>query len=182
MTQKIILLNGCPSSGKDTIANYVVKEYKYKTIAFKDKAYIDVIDHYKIDHNEYMTLYNDRTTKDSPSDKLDGLSPRKAMQYVVEKIKKPEHGKDYLAKYTLNIILNDPNNNYIVSDLGLDEEEELVHSLLENKNYKIVYINRENYTFENDTRSKRNKIDFTIDNDSDENGLYKKVDNYIKGL
>lgn len=182
MTQKIILLNGCPSSGKDTIANYVVKQYNYKTLAFKDKAYLDVIEHYKIDYNEYMELYNNRDTKDEPNIKLNGLSPRKAMQYVVEKIKKPEKGKDYLAKYTLNIILNDPNNNYIVSDLGLDEEEELVHTLLKNKNYKIVYINRDNYTFENDTRSKRKHIDHIIDNNSNESELYKKIDSYIKGL
>lgn len=182
MSQKVILLNGCPSSGKDTIANYVVKEYKYKTIAFKDKAYKDVIDYYNISEEKYMSLYNDRSTKDEPCDELNGLSPRKAMQHVVENIKKPEYGKDYLAKYTLNIILNDKNNNYIVSDLGLDEEEELVHSLLKESLYKIVYIERQNYTFENDTRSKRKHIDHIINNNKDENNLYKEVDNYFKTL
>lgn len=178
--RKIILLNGCPSSGKDTIANYLVEKYKYKTIAFKDQAFKDVYAHFKVDQADYMELYNDRLTKDKPSDILQGYSPRKAMQYVVEKVNKPILGKDYLAKYTLDIILKDMYNNYVVSDLGLEEEEEATLSLLKKEKYKIIYINRDGFDFKNDTRSKRTHIDYTIDNNGSLDDLFKKVDNYLE--
>ena len=174
--RKIILLNGCPSSGKDTIANYIVEKYNYKTLAFKDQAFKDVYTHFGMSEAEYMELYNDRSKKDTPVEKLGNRSPRKAMQYVVEEINKPKLGKDYLAKYTLEIVLKDVYNDYVISDLGLEEEENAVHNLLKNENYKIVYINRDGFDFTNDTRSKRNKIDVHINNDGTLESLYSKCD------
>lgn len=180
--RKIILLNGCPSSGKDTIANYLVEKHGFKTIAFKDQVYKDVIDYFGVTQDEYMALYNDRTTKDLPTPLLNGYSPRSAMQYVVEQVNKPKLGKDYLAKYTLDIILEDVYNDYVVSDLGLDEEEEATHKKLNNKNYKIIYIDRDGYDFSKDTRSKRNHIDFTIYNNDTLDILFTTIDNYIKTI
>lgn len=178
--RKIILLNGCPSSGKDTIANYLVEKYDYKTIAFKDQAFKDVYSYFNVSEEDYLKLYNDRSTKDKPTDLLQGYSPRRAMQYVVEKVNKPLLGKDYLAKYTLEFILKDMYNNYVVSDLGLEEEEQAVLSLLKEEQYKIIYINRDGFDFKNDTRSKRTYIDFTIDNNGSLDDLFQKVDNYLK--
>ena len=177
--RKILLLNGCPSSGKDTIANYLVEKHGYKTIAFKDQAYVSVCTHFQITHDEYMELYNDRSKKDTPVEKLGNRSPRKAMQYVVEEVKKPVLGKDYLAKYTLDIVLKDVYNDYVISDLGLEEEENAVHKMLKDENYKIIYINRDGFDFTNDTRSKRNKIDIEINNDGSLNTLYEKCDELI---
>ncbi len=177
--RKILLLNGCPSSGKDTIANYIVEKYGYKTLAFKDQAFKDVYTHFGLTEKEYMDMYNDRSKKDSPVDKLGNRSPRKAMQYVVEEINKPKYGKDYLAKHTLEIVLKDVYNNYVISDLGLEEEELAVHLLLEKEKYQIIYISRDGFDFTNDTRSKRNKIDYHIDNNESLEELFKKVDALI---
>lgn len=176
----ILILNGCPGSGKDTVSDYLVANYNYKTIAFKDSAYKAVYEYYDLTKEEYMTLYNDRATKDVPSELLCGHSPRSAMQYVIEHVKKPEFGKDYLAKETIDIISKDVYNDYVISDLGLPEEEIAVHYYLKNENYKIIYINRNGYDFSNDTRSKRQIIHHNLDNNSDLDHLYKQVDEILK--
>ena len=178
--RNILILNGCPGSGKDTVSDYLVANYNYKTIAFKDSAYKAVYEHYNITKEEYMSLYNDRDLKDKPSDLLEGHSPRCAMQYVIEQVKKPKYGKDYLAKATIEIIQKDVYNDYVISDLGLPEEEIAVHYYLRKEKYQIIYINRNGYDFSKDTRSKRQIIHNTIDNNSDLDHLYKQVDKILK--
>lgn len=177
--RKIIILNGCPGSGKDTVSEYICKKYNYKSIAFKDGAFELVYNYYNLSKDEYMSLYNDRSLKEKPSDKLDNKSPRKAMQYVVEEVYKKKYGRDFLAKKIINQIKNDKSNNYVISDLGLDEEEISVHYHLRNEDYMIIYIDRDGYTFENDTRSKRQIIHRTITNNSTLEDLYKQIDNII---
>lgn len=178
--RRILLLNGCPASGKDTVSDYLVKKYNYKTIAFKDSAYKSVYEHFNLSKEQYMSLYNNRELKDKPTELLNGYSPRTAMQYVVEKVKKPQLGKDYLARETIDLILKDVYNNYVISDLGLDEEEIATHYYLKKEKYSIVYIDRTGYNFANDTRSKRQIIHYNIFNNSTLENLYKQVDNIIK--
>lgn len=178
--RKIIILNGCPGSGKDTIADYLVKNYNYKTIAFKDSAYKAVYEHFELTEKEYMSLYNDRSLKDEPTELLKGYTPRSAMQYVIEQVKKPQFGRDYLAKKTIEIIKKDVYNNYVISDLGLDEEEIAVHYYLKEEEYQIIYIDRTGYDFSKDTRSKRQIIHHNIENNSDLESLYQKVDEILK--
>ncbi len=171
-SRKIILLNGCPGVGKDEIANYLAREYNYKTIAFKDKAYLSVAKHYNISLEDYMQLY---LNKDTPTDILDGLSPRKAMQYVVQDVNKPKLGRDYLARDVLDEIRFDKESNYVVSDFGLDEEEIQVHYKLSRENYVVINIQREGHTYEFDTRSERMIIHHIIYNDGSTEELYEKV-------
>ena len=52
---------------------------------------------------------------------------------MVEEVYKPKHGKDVLANKVIDIIKNDPYNNYVVSDLGLPEEEIIVPLPLTNR-------------------------------------------------
>lgn len=180
MNKKILFLNGAPQSGKDTVANYIVNNYKYQTLAFKDFVYQDVSDYFNITLDQYMSIYNNRDTKEKSSDILQGFTPRTAMQYVVETINKPKYGKDYLANKLIDKVITD-SYNYVISDLGLDEEENTIIKRLAEYNYKIVYINRDGFDFTNDTRSKRNKIDYIINNTSLEK-LYSDVDIIIKEL
>lgn len=171
-SRKIILLNGCPGVGKDEIANYLVREYNYKTIAFKDKAYKSVADHYNITIEQYMELYK---TKDIPTDILGGKSPRKAMQYVVQEVNKPKLGRDYLAKDVMKDIRDDYSSNYVISDFGLDEEEIQVHYQLAHENYIVINIQREGHSYQLDTRSDRLIIHHIIYNDGTTENLYAKV-------
>lgn len=177
--RRVILLNGCPGSGKDEIAQYLVRTKGFKTLAFKDQAYKSVYTYYNISEDQYMSVYNDREQKDQPQEFLGGLSPRKAMQYVVEQVNKPKLGRDYLARATLDQILKDSDNDYVVSDLGLDEEEIITHYLLQKENYKILEVQRDGCTYTNDTRSRRLIIDGVILNDGTLEELYNKVDKLI---
>ena len=178
--RRIILLNGCPGSGKDTVSDYLVKNYNYKTIAFKDLAFKSVYEHYGISKETYMSMYNTRALKDIPNELLGGKTPRKAMQYVVEEVNKPVLGRDYLAKATIDIILKDEYSDYVVSDFGLDEEEITVHYKLKHENYTVVYVDRDECDWSNDTRRKRYVIDHTIYNNKDHNNLYMQLDNILK--
>ena len=54
--RNILILNGCPGSGKDTVSDYLVANYNYKTIAFKDSAYKAVYEHYNITKEEYASI------------------------------------------------------------------------------------------------------------------------------
>lgn len=179
MKRNIIFMNGPPGSGKDESANYLVNNHGYKHTTFKEAAFDLVCGYYNISMEEYLKLYNDRATKEVPSDLLDGKSPRKAMQYVVEEIYKPKHGKDVLANKVIDIIKNDPYNNYVVSDLGLPEEEIIIHYRLRTERYAIIQLQKPECNYNNDTRNKTLIYHYVIQNNKDKQSLYNRLDNIV---
>ena len=69
-------MNGPPGSGKDESANHLVNKYGYKHTTFKEAAF-DLVCAYNISMEEYLKLYNNRDTKEVPSELLDGKVTKK---------------------------------------------------------------------------------------------------------
>ena len=94
---RILILNGPPNSGKDTLADNLIKtdcEEWYKA-SFKTVLYEQTADYYHMDVDRFITIASNRVLKEMSYPELDFKSPRQAMIHVSENITKPEHGNDY---------------------------------------------------------------------------------------
>ena len=67
MTQLVISLHGLPGTGKDTIADHLVKHYGFGRIAFADALKQEISDSY---FDAPVALFNDRRTKAEPIPRL----------------------------------------------------------------------------------------------------------------
>ncbi len=62
MNKKCILVTGCAGSGKDTVANYLIKKYGYKKFAFADP--LKKISLILFNLQRDLSYYNDRRRKE----------------------------------------------------------------------------------------------------------------------
>jgi len=93
----IIILNGPPSSGKDTISallsgkGFIIQNFKYRMhqIACTMLGWT---------MSDWLRFYNDRSMKEVKHDFLGDKSTREFMIYISENIMKPLFGKDYFGK------------------------------------------------------------------------------------
>jgi hypothetical protein len=153
--KQIIILNGPPGCGKDTIADGL-KRYVGQRVMFKDSLYELTYMHFGLDATlEYdyfkYTLCNDRILKEMPSKlfEKDGvwMSPREALIHTSEEIAKPLFGDDVFGnalgeKLRRSIV--------VVTDGGFEGEIEA----LKNRGYfiKIVQLHGRG-NFDNDSRN-----------------------------
>lgn len=161
---EVIILNGPPGSGKDTIADYLEKErYVDKHIRFKD-ALFDITGAIYRTGAEFVKSFSyDQVEKMKPREEFNGLSQREALIFVSENVIKPSYGKDYFGKAVAKTIqlhaafarIEDPNNlngtlRYVTSDGGFKEEiEPLVGA-----GFKVILIrlHRDGCDFSKDSR------------------------------
>ena len=100
MDRRVILLNGVPSSGKDTIASYLSNHFNYNH-RYIAKYLVDLaIEISGVSRYDWENRYADRikNTKELPWDKLNGLSQRQFLRIISEDWIKPVFGLDYFAK------------------------------------------------------------------------------------
>lgn len=104
----VIILNGPPGVGKDTIANAIVEQGKSIThLRFKDQLYretFELFSSYYRNHNEgdtpltygeFTKLCTDRVAKETPQAALSDLTPRQALIHTSENVVKPLMGADH---------------------------------------------------------------------------------------
>lgn len=153
----VIIFNGPPGSGKDHACEYLSElienchHEEFKRHLFKCTKIL-----FNIDSQEFDELYKDRETKEKPTCKLRGMSPREAMIFTSEEVIKPKFGKDYFglcAAENLEYGLN------VFSDGGFEDELVPVYQECDG-NMLIVQIHREGFDFSNDSR---NYIDEFLD-------------------
>ena len=177
---KIILFNGPPYSGKDTIVDYFVnlynptfKHYKLSTPLKEGIASIFQL------NKAQIKLLED--TKDIPNDLLMGLSYRQAQIWLSEEVMKPKFGKTIFGKIALNN-MSMP-RVYLVSDSGFMEEAKTIVESLD-REVILIRIKRPGYDFTNDSRSYwENTLgikEYTVINDSTITNLTKQVSHIFK--
>lgn len=148
--KKVIILNGPPNCGKDTIADHLVKKYPVvKTKSFKKHltAITQLI--YNVSSEWWEANYT-RELKEKPSEKLSGLTPREALIKTSEAVIKPNYGKDYFGKIAAETLEEGIN---IFSDGGFPEEIECLTEDVGTDNIIIVRIKRKTCTYEGDSRN-----------------------------
>lgn len=151
---KVIILNGCPGVGKDTIGFMLasmnlgmdVRMLSFKTPMF-DIARAILGD---ANYDYFLFLYNNRLHKEKPDSILNGKSPREFMIWISETIIKPEFGNDYFGRRMVEAVKSD-SSTAIITDGGFTEETiALIEAGIQ---VHVCRLHRDGFTFEGDSRS-----------------------------
>lgn len=154
MNTKVVILNGPPNCGKDTLADLMYHEYtgaKVARRAMKDGLYDLTADLFLVDREWFRIVCADRARKEAPMKRLGGRSPREALIYVSEQVVKPAFGHDYFGRYAAENLEQGALN--IFSDGGFVEEAIPVLNVVGADNVLLVQIYREGCSFDGDSRN-----------------------------
>lgn len=150
MVERIILLNGPPSCGKDTIAE-VMQHYVVK---FATPLKDTVCQLYCGGDRDLFDKYDkDAKYKNEPSGQFFGLSCREAQINVSEKFMKPIHGKRVFGDILARALEGHEGDFFVVSDSGFIEEAmALVEKFGPNK-VMLIRLHRDGCNYDGDSRS-----------------------------
>lgn len=172
----VFLFNSPPSSGKDSICEFLSTYAEFEHIEFKAKLFQLVKTIYSVPDEVWDVLYT-RDNKEKPTPWLNGKSPRQAMIYVSETVIKPNFGDDYFGDALVRKIANTPDRLlFCCSDSGFLSELTPVVNRYGVENVKLVRIHRPGYTFEmygdsrtyiKDIELPRGMSSYDIDNDGE---------------
>jgi len=176
---KIILLNGPPGCGKDTIANMLVEKYNGVNLKFTQPI-----------RNAVCGLLG---IKDSELDAIKNNPIVEGLQYTIrdlfidigERLVKPNLSKDWFGTTLLNTI----NTQYanieliVISDLGFIKEFEVLYNNLKDSYYiEIWKIYRPNTSFKKDSRNYIDPVDDVIVRNISNNGNVKCLQQLIDSI
>lgn len=110
----VILLNGPPGCGKDTISNGLwgasdIVGKQFKQMEVKYELFVQVIKYFSLDahdQKEFYARYDNRAFKEEPWHILENMSPREAMIHVSERVCKPRYGNNYFGKAAASRLLS----------------------------------------------------------------------------
>jgi len=152
---KIILLNGPPGSGKDTLGNHLSRWLDGAPVTYKFaeplKRGVYVL--YGLDYNLPLDYFE--ATKEEPSPLFNGLSFRQACIQFSEKQVKPFLGEEHFGEMFVRKIIRDNPKIAIVTDSGFISEVNPVVREFGHDNILLVRIHAEKRgkTFKGDSRS-----------------------------
>lgn len=157
---KVIILNGPPNSGKDTIGEALMEllrrdhDVKFSEIyhgQFK-KVLLEILSTtLRISESTLMHIYNNRELKETPLAIFGGHSIREAMISISEDYIKPIFGKDYMGRMELSQIRIAKPKYAIYTDGGFIDE---IRPLLNDPSIElyIVQLYRDGCSFAGDSR------------------------------
>lgn len=185
-------LNGPPSVGKDEIGKVIAPKLRSSTFGYKNRLVAIAKVMAGVNDATWDKMYED---KDTPNNRLFGLSPRKFLQVISEKMVKPILGEDYFAKALNKEILNKGRNIYrpfhpVITDCGFEKEVACTLAAFPQANHVIIRLHCEGCTFEGDTRTylppmangSPNIIELEIENPRVEPELLESQLNHIADL
>ncbi|UCR74505.1 hypothetical protein RCIP0073_00038 [Klebsiella phage RCIP0073] len=152
--KKVIILNGPPGCGKDTIARVLEEIGGFDIHSFK-KPMFDIAETMlgPVKFKQFMKLYNDRDTKEMPCDLLGQMSPREFFIHISESFVKPILGNEQFGYLAASGAI-EATSHVVFSDGGFPDE---VRALIEHEqsdyHLYLVRLHREGFTFEGDSRN-----------------------------
>ena len=175
---KIILLNGAPFSGKDTLAARLIAEIpNSEYVMFKQPLY----ERFAKRHNLPIARVKEiceGVGKDQPNKLIGGLVPRAELIDISENEIKVEHGPDGVAKIVVQNIKAIPdyqNKTIVFPDSGFPNELVYLQAAFPDAEIFLARIMRDgcNFTKQKDSRSYLPYPNTVIDNNTDESEIPK---------
>lgn len=150
MNKKIILFNGPPRSGKDTIAKYI-NQIISKSEIIKITKPIKEKTHQFYNIDKPYDYFDDEKIKDSPSIYFNNMTPREAYIKTSNELKK-EYGKNIIMDLFIKEIEKSDSNIIINSDIGDNNELNRIMEIFDHENIILFRIYRDGKTFKKDCR------------------------------
>jgi dephospho-CoA kinase len=134
---KIIAICGAKRSGKDVLAEHLIKNYNYEKIAFADPLKHVVKNLFNFDDDQVGIGIDTGTNRKDIIDDKWGITPRAALQFfgteiMQEKIQEllPNIKKNFFANTLKNHIENaEKNKLFVISDLRFLHEYEMLFKI-----------------------------------------------------
>ncbi len=146
----VLVLAGPPGTGKDTIANYLVRQFNFIHIRFKDALIPLVLGAYKVDMAWFDQHYT-RELKDQPCPELLNMSPRQALIHMSEHVIKPTFTESAFGTIIARRIV--PGQYTVISDGGgWAPELKPVVDAVGAHNVFILQLTRDHCSYTNDSR------------------------------
>lgn len=174
---RIILNNGAPFSGKDTMAEQLLKHIGEDAvyIRFKDPLYERFAVRHNLPMDKVVEICNG-PQKDQPCELIGGLIPRQELIDISENHIKKELGPTGVAYLVVEKMLSTEchgRKTFIFPDSGFPEERTYLESVLRRfglESITLLRILRDGCSFEavKDSRSYLDNPDLIIDNNIDE--------------
>ena len=175
----IILTNGAPFSGKDTLVSQLLQMFDDSVyIRFKNPLYKRFSERHNIPFDEVVEMCTGRK-KDLPNERIGGLIPRQVLIDISENEIKPKNGPDGVALLVIEEMLDMEEHGrktFIFPDSGFEEEKEAFLRILPRfglKRITTIRIMRDgcNYEDQKDSRKYLKNPDLIITNNVDESHL-----------
>lgn len=190
----IIAFTGYKQSGKDTAANYLVREHSYKKIAFADpiREICEklnpivgdmVLDYhlgsYGVQANIYQVRYNvavDYFGYDKAKNRYPEM--RRILQKIGTEVGREMFDENIWVDWALSRMKR--GDNIAVSDLRFKNEEEAIRSM----GGWIIRLVREDLDSDHPSETEIQNIDadWTIINEYAKSTLYSKIDDFLREL
>jgi hypothetical protein len=149
---KIIAICGAKRSGKDVLADYLVKKYNYERLAFADPLKLMVKNLFNFDDDQVGIGKDEGTDKKDIIDERWGITPRAALQFfgteiMQEKIQEllPNIKRNFFANTLKSHIENaEEGKKFVISDLRFIHEYYMLANLsnIAHKDKMIIRVIR----------------------------------------
>ena len=176
MSKTILLINGPPRSGKDTLTKLFCNFFDMCHLKFADPLRKTVPAMFGLKQGFYDYLIEEE--KDHPSVHLGGMSPREAQIWLSEEVMKPKFGQDIFGRVAVGTAKSAEQTMICVSDSGFEAEAYAMVEEFGKENVGIIRLRRAGCTFSGDSRGPVSiegvkSIDLT--NDGTPNELYSRA-------
>lgn len=150
---RVVILNGPPGCGKDTIGAFAADDWGFASLSFKQPMYAIAAATIGMTTEEFLQNYDNREWKEKLIPEWGNKSVRDLMIAVSETYIKPFYGDDYFGRnVAFNIKRMAPFvRDYVITDGGFYSEVDAL--IKEDIEVYIVHMFREGCTFEGDSRN-----------------------------
>lgn len=147
-----VILNGPPSSGKDTICVMAAEMWGFASLEFKDPIYEIAATTLGMTKQDFLAKYKDREWKETKRQEWGNRSVRDLMISISEDYIKPFFGKEYFGNKVVKTMESMAPfvRDYIFSDGGFYSETDAL--IKAGVDVYIVHLYREGCSFEGDSR------------------------------
>ena len=183
---KVIAVYGYKRSGKDTIADFMVKKYNYEKICIAEplKEVCKIL----FDLSDDML---NGSSKEEPLQKWHGKTPRQLLQFMGTEVMQykmrefmPECNRNFWIDKICHKIKSNPNQKFIIPDLRFMHEFDALEKQIGKENIMFINVIKpdldENDTHESEFDWKKINTPHKIYNSNTIDHLYTELDALIK--